>query len=107
MDAIVSAFRPDTAFSAFFSRSGESESGNKSPSATNQNVELPGHINMDKTDESSESTSTSSFSNEAEIVRMDDNCDNMIEKWRLIKLADKQKAQKKVADAKNDTLTRS
>lgn len=104
MDIIASAFRPDTSFSAFFSRSGESEPGNKSPSASTQHVELPNHIDVDNSDDSSESTSASSFSNEAETVRKDVNCDKMIEKWRLVRLSDRQKAQKKVAHVKNNIL---
>ena len=106
MDVIVSAFRPDTSFSAFFSRSGEPGSGSKSPSAITQHVEQPDHIEMDNFDNSSESTSASSCSNEAETVRKDDSCDKMIEKWRLIRLSDRQKSQKKVTQFKNNIPTR-
>lgn len=106
MDLIASAFRPDISISPFFSRPSVAESGDKSPNATDQHMELSGHVDMVNSDVSHESTPASSCGDEIETARKDDNCDDMMEKWRLIRLSDRQKAEKKVAAAKNDILTR-
>ena len=47
-------------------------------------------------DSTYDSTSASSSRNEQETVRADSDCDRMVEKWRLIRLADKLRPQKKV-----------
>lgn len=105
MDLIASAFRPDISISDFFSRPVMAESGDKSPSPADQHMELPGDVDMVNSDVSLESTPASSCGGETETARKDDNCDDMMEKWRLIRLADRQKAKKKVATAENGILT--
>ena len=55
--------------------------------------------------ESNDSTSATSCSIVQEPERNSGNCDEMIEKWRCIRLADKNKAQKKVAHADATTRT--
>ena len=106
MDIIANSLGTNISFSPFFSHPGKPESGNKSPSAIDQCVGLSGHIDVDNSADSHESTSASSSSDEEETVGKDDDCDKMLEKWRLIRLSDRNKAQKKVDDAKLDTLTR-
>ena len=107
MDLIASAFRPDISISPFFSRPSITEARDELPSAIDQRMELSGHIDMVNSDVSHETSPVSSCADETEIARKDDDCDEMMEKWRLIRLSDRQKAKKKVVAAKNSTLTRS
>lgn len=93
MDVMAGSLGPENISSPPLSRPGEPESGNELPHANGQRPRTP---NWDVSDDS---TSASSSSDELETDKNGGDCDNMIEKWRLIRLADRQRSQTKVADA--------
>ncbi|KAF6219701.1 hypothetical protein HO133_004170 [Letharia lupina] len=95
MDVIANGLGADNSSTPPLSRSGKPESGDKPPYVIGQRVELPpAHESNDSTD-SYTSTSASSSTDELETDGKDDDCDRMVEKWRLIRLADKTRVQKK------------
>ena len=108
MDVIANGLGADNSSTPPLSRSGKPESGDKPPYVIGQRVELPpAHESNDPTD-SYNSTSASSSTDELETDGKDDDCDRMVEKWRLIRLADKNSVQKKkVAEAGIGTFKRS
>lgn len=101
MEAMPSGLGPEDEFSPQLSRTGKPESVDKLHYATGQRVTLPG------SDGFYGSASASSSSHDIETNRNGGNCDEMAEKWRLIRLGDKHRSQKKVTDAKVAFLTRS
>ena len=102
MDLIPSGIRSEIPLSPPLSRPGNHEPVNKPLHATNQREQLPVWDVPSDSAESGDSTSASASSLEQETSKNGGDCDQMIEKWRLIKLADKNRARKKVADAKAD-----
>ena len=71
------------------------EFGNKSPYATGQLVNpLEWDVSTNSAD-SHDSTSSSSSSDGPDTDMTRDNCERVLEQWRLIRLADKNKPKKK------------
>ena len=85
---------PDESFSPPLVRDNP-EFGNKSPYATSQLVNpLEWDVSTNSAD-SHESTSSSSSSDGPDTDMNRNNCERVIEQWRLIRLADKKKPKKK------------
>lgn len=97
VDVIASGPQPENSISPSLSHTAESESVSKPEYATGQIAKMPDWNVSNDLAESNNSTSASTFSNETQTIRNDDDCDKMVEKWRLIRLADRNEAQKKVA----------
>ena len=99
MDIMTGAIAPEIPISPPSSRSDELESQNMALHGSHQNGKLPV---WDVPDDSTESHSSTSAS--PSIAEQGGNEDDggarerMIEKWRSIKIADKNRAQKKVWD---------
>ncbi len=98
MDVIVSGLEPESSFSPSLSGPDKPESAHQPAYPTGQSVNPANWDNSTDSADSNYSTSASSSTSEAETVRNDDRCDKMVEKWRLIRLADKTGRQKKVDD---------
>ena len=97
VDVIVSGPEPENSISPSLSHTGESGSVSKPEYATGQSAKMPDwNVSNDSAD-SNYPTSASTSSNETQTIRNDDGCDKMVEKWRLIRFADRSGAQKKVA----------
>ena len=75
--------------------------------ATDQRSKRPHGEDSNEPDDWLDPTPAIPSSNEVETERNDDDCQDMVEKWRLIRQADKNSAQKKVADAEVALLSRS
>ena len=100
MDVMAGSTGPEIPISPPSSRSDDLEAPNMALNVTDQRGKLPV---WDVPDDSSESSSASPSIAEQEGDRNDNGArDRMIEKWRLIKLADKNRAQKKVSDRESD-----
>lgn len=98
MDVMAGDVGPDLPIAPALSRPHRPEPGNKSLQMTEQRTQLPVWEVPDDSTESHDSTSASSPSLEQETHKNDDReCERMIEKWRSIKAADKNRAQRKVA----------
>lgn len=103
MDIMPSSVGPEIPISPPSSRSDELESQNMALHVTDQRGKLPVWDVPDDSTESHGSTSMSPSVAERESSRDDGGaCDRMIEKWRLIKIADKNRARKKVAHPEAD-----
>ena len=91
---------PEIPISPPSSRSDELESQSMALHVTDQHGKLPVWDVPDESTDSHASTSASSSVAEQESNRDDDGGarDRMIEKWRAIKIADKNRARKKVSD---------
>ena len=100
MDSMPGGNGPEIPISPPSSRSDELESQNMTVHVTDQHRKLPVWDLPDDSTESHGSTSMSPSVAERE-SHIDDGGarDRMIEKWRSIKIADKNRAQKKVSDA--------
>lgn len=99
MSVMASGIGPDVPIAPTSSRPHNPEPGNKSLQSTDQRAQLPMWEVPDDSAESHSSTSASSPSAEQETNKdAHDPYDKMIEKWRLIKVADKDRAQKKVTN---------
>lgn len=99
MDVMAGGIESDVPIAPTLSRPHRPEPGNKSLQSTDQRAQLPVWEVPDDSAESHGSTSASSPSAEQETNKdAHDPCDRMIEKWRLIKVADKNRAQNKVAN---------
>ena len=99
MDVMTGAIAPETPISPPSSRSDELEPQSMALHASHQNGKLPVWDVPDGSTESTSSTSASPSIAEQESNRDDGGArDRMIEKWRSIKIADKNRAQKKVLD---------
>lgn len=90
MDVMASDLEPENPSSPPLSRPGNPESGNQPSHATSHRPRIADW------DISSDSTSASSSSAELETDRNSGDCDKMMEKWRLIRLADRQRSQTKI-----------
>ena len=97
MDIMSGAIGPEIPISPPSSRSDELESQNMALHITDQRGKLPVWDVPDDSTESHSSTSASPSIAEQESNRDDGGArDRMIEKWRSIKIADKNRARKKV-----------
>ncbi len=100
MDDITDGFGAESISSPPSSHPVRPEPVTKPPNATEQRVNLQEwDVSTDSAD-SHVPTSTSPSSNDLEIDKNREACEKMEEKWRLIRLADKNTARKKVDDAK-------
>lgn len=92
MDVIAGDLGPEN------SRPGNQDSPNKPPYAPGQRAKSPDWDVANDSATSYDSTSASPSMNEVGADRNGDGCDDMMEKWRLIRLADrdKDKARKKI-----------
>lgn len=99
MDVMAGGIGPDVPIAPTLSRPHRPEPGDKSLQSLDQRAQLPVWEVPDDSAESHGSTSASSPSAVQETNKdAHDPCDRMIEKWRSIKVADKNRAQKKVAN---------
>ncbi len=98
MDDITDGFGPESISSPPSSHAVRPESVTQPLNNTEQRVNLQDwDISTDSAD-SQVPTSTSPSSNELETDKNDNACEKMIEKWDLIRHADKNRARKKVND---------
>ena len=95
MDVTVSELRPDNPFSSTLPPPANTESASAHMYALEQQVNLQ---DLNNSDLQPRPTSARPSTQELETDENDDECANMVEKWRLIRLADKIKSQKKVHD---------
>ena len=99
MDVMPGAIGPEIPISPPSSRSDELESQSMPLHVTDQHGKLPVWDVPDESTDSHSSTSASASEAEQESNRDDGGArDRMIEKWRAIKIADKNRARKKVSD---------
>ena len=104
MDIMAGGIGPEVPISPPSSRSDELESHSMALPATDQCGKLPVWDIPDDSTESHVSTSESPSIAEQGSNRDDGGAsDRMIEKWRSIKIADRNRAQKKVSDGEADT----
>ncbi len=96
MDVVVSGLEPENSNSPSLSGPDKPESVHQPAYPTGQSVNLAIWDNSTDSVDSSYSTSASSSTSEIETGKNDDRCDKMVEKWRLIRLADKSGRQKRV-----------
>ena len=103
MDIMAGAIGPEIPISPPSSRSDDLEPPNMPLHVTDQRGKLPVWDVPDDSTESHVSTSASPSIADQESNRDDGGAsDRMIEKWRSIKIADKNRAQKKVSDGEAD-----
>lgn len=108
MDIVAGGLESEDSFPPPLSRPGKPESGSEQPYCTDQRLKLSVWDEPTDSADSHGSTSMSTSSDELETDRNGDNCEKMIERWRLIRLADKDRPKKKkVAHLKVDVLKRS
>ena len=106
-DVTASSLGPESQLSMPLSRPGIPESGNEESDIASQNLKPPHWDDSNDSDDSYNSTSASPSSEERGTDGNGGNCDKMVEKWRLIRLADKNTPPKKVDDVKAAFVTRS
>ena len=105
-DVTASSLGPESQLSMPLSRPGIPDSGNEESYIASQHVKLPHWGDSNDSDDSYDSTSASPSSEERETNGNGGNCDKMVERWRLIRLADKNTPPNKVDD-KAALVTRS
>ena len=102
MDDVPDGLIPESPLSPPLSRPGEPESENRPPYASDQREKQPRWDDSNHSDDLSNLTLANPSTDNLEIGGHDDGCDGMVEKWRSIKLADKNRIEKKVAGARLD-----
>ena len=89
MDFRAGGIEPDESFSPPLARPDNPESGNKTPYTTGQLVNPSEWDVSNNSADSHDSTSASSTSDGPDTNMNRDNCERVIEQWRLIRLANK------------------
>lgn len=107
MDVIHDILGLDKSSSAPLSYPTEMDPGDQVLQATDEREQMHHWDVSNDSATSHDTTSASPSSSEVETDRNEGRCDEMIEKWRLIRLADKNRARKKVTDVSAFIWTRS
>ena len=105
----LDGFGPELSPTPPLMRTGNRDPDDKPLPINDQHQTLPNwDLPNDSADSQDSISSSSSIAEqEPEMNGNGGDCDRMIEKWRLIKLADKNRAQKKVTEAQAAVYTRS
>ena len=99
MGDIGDSIRPENSLSPSLSRSGEPETGHMQPHITGQRGNLADRDHSNDSNDTYDSIAASSFTDGLETNATSGDCEKMVEKWRLIRRADKLRPRKKVTDA--------
>ena len=100
MDGIINGLLPEHSYSPPSPHMGETELGNKTPYANEQGAKTIGWELPSDSADSFETSSTSPSTKDSAIDSNGAGCDALVEKWRLIRLADKNKSQRRVGSGR-------